>query len=80
MLKILYFSSLVDRLGCASEQLPLPGHVLDVRGLVRALQERGGVWEEVFGRGVVRVTVNKQFAELATAVKDGDEVAFIPAS
>lgn len=79
MLKILYFASLVDRLGHAGETFDLPETVRDIRGVVSVLRERGGVWEEVFGRGMVRITVNKQFAELNTPVKAGDEVAFISA-
>jgi molybdopterin converting factor small subunit len=33
----------------------------------------------VFGKSSVRITVNKQFAELNSPLKDGDEVAFISA-
>lgn len=80
MLTLLYFASLVDRLGCASETFAPPTHATDVRGLVNALRARGGNWEDVFGRSMMRITVNKQFAELATPLKPGDEVAFISAS
>lgn len=78
MIKLLYFAALVDMLGSASETLsaPLPG---DVRALVALLKQRGGAWEQVFGQRSVRITVNKQFAELDTPLKDGDEVAFISA-
>lgn len=78
MIKLLYFAALVDMLGSASEQLaaPLPD---DVRGLIGLLKQRGGTWEAVFGKGSVRITVNKQFAEMNTSLKDGDEVAFISA-
>ena len=78
MIKLFYFAALVDMLGCASEELasPLPP---DVRGLVVLLQKRSGPWGNVFGKSSVRITVNKQFAELDTPLKDGDEVAFISA-
>ena len=78
MIKLIYFASLVDMLGCASEALadPLPP---DVQGLLALLQQRGGTWKNVFGQSSVRITVNKQFAELNTPLKDGDEVAFISA-
>ncbi len=78
MIKLLYFAALVDMLGSAGETLaaPLPG---DVRALVALLKQRGGAWEKVFGQSSVRITVNKQFAELDTPLKDGDEVAFISA-
>ena len=78
MIKLIYFASLVDMLGCASEELadPLPP---DVQGLLALLQQRGGTWKNVFGKSSVRTTVNKQFAELNTPLKNGDEVAFISA-
>ena len=78
MIKLIYFASLVDMLGCASEELadPLPP---DVQGLLALLQLRGGTWKNVFGKSSVRTTVNKQFAELNTPLKNGDEVAFISA-
>lgn len=77
MIKLLYFAALVEKLGLASEQFELPDTVSDVRGLVAQLKQRGGAWEEVFGKGALRITVNKQFSELATPIKNGDEVAFI---
>jgi len=79
MIKLLYFAALVDKLGLASEEIELPSNVSDVRGLVQILKQRGGAWEEVFGNDALRITVNKQFSELATPLKGGDEVAFISA-
>lgn len=79
MIKLLYFAALVDRLGTAAEEVELPAEVQDVRGLVALLKARGGAWEQVFGQASVRITVNRQFADLDTAVKPGDEVAFISA-
>lgn len=78
-MRLLYFGSLVDRLGCAGEEIALPADVIDVRGLVDYLKQRGDAWELVFGRGSVRITVNKQFADLASPVTNSDEVAFISA-
>lgn len=78
MLKLLYFAALVDMLGSAGEALatPLPH---DVRSLVDLLKQRGGTWETVFSKSSVRITVNKQFAEMNTLLTEGDEVAFISA-
>jgi len=77
-MKILYFAELVDLLGLASEELneDLPQNV---RELVAQLKQRGGTWEDVFGKRSVRITVNKQFADLDTPLQAGDEVAFISA-
>ena len=79
MLKLLYFAALVDKLGLASEDFPLQDGVADIRGLVAKLKQRGGAWEEVFSNAALRITVNKQFSELNTQIKAGDEIAFISA-
>lgn len=79
MLKLLYFAALVDKLGLASEEFALPEGMPDIRGLVAALKQRGGAWDEVFGNAALRITVNKQFSELDTPIKSGDEIAFISA-
>lgn len=79
MIKIRYFAALVDKLGMASEEMALPENIDDVRGLVSLFQHRGGVWETVFGNVSLQITVNKQFSDLATPIKNGDEIAFISA-
>lgn len=79
MLKLLYFAALVDKLGVASEQIDAPAEMNNVRSLVDMLKQRGGAWEEVFGNDTLRITVNKQFSDLSTPLKSGDEVAFISA-
>ena len=79
MIKLLYFAALVDKLGLASEEIELPDKVSDVRGIVQILKQRGGAWNEVFGKDALRITVNKQFSDLTTPIKNGDELAFISA-
>lgn len=79
MAKILYFSILVDKFGCSSEELSLPGSVTDVRTLLAWLRTRGGAWEKSLQEDAVKVTVNRQFAEVDTAVHDKMEIAIVPA-
>lgn len=79
MVKLLYFAALVDRLGTAAEEMELPAEAATVRALLAHLRERGDPWEKAFGAGTVRVTVNRQFADLDAPIKDGDEIAFISA-
>lgn len=79
MVRLLYFAALMDRLGTGAEEFELPSGVQTVGALLTALRERGGAWGETFGTGSVRITVNKQFADPATPVADGDEIAFISA-
>ncbi len=80
MAKILYFAYLVDKLGRAQEDLPLPETVQDVRGLLAWLRARGGIWEKALADDKVRVLVNKQFAELDAKIVDGNEIAIVSSS
>jgi sulfur-carrier protein len=79
MVTLLYFASLRETLGCAREQLALPGTTATVSTLVEQLRNREGRWPEAFAPGKTwRVAVNQQMADLATPVKPGDEIAFFP--
>ena len=78
MLKLLYFARLVDAMGTASEQLPLPASVKDVATLLEWLQQReNSKWPKELTAANLQVTINKIFVERNAPVKDGDEVAFI---
>ena len=78
MAKILYFSTLVDKVGASSEEVALPESVTDVRALLAWLRARGDNWETALRDDAVRITVNRQFAELGTAVNDKMEIAIVP--
>jgi sulfur-carrier protein len=77
---LLYFASLREDLGCAREQVALPGHgTPTVAALVEVLRARGDRWSHAFAPGKAwRVAVNQQMADLASPVKAGDEIAFFP--
>lgn len=60
MAKILYFSTLVDRVGTSSEELVLPPVVTDVHSLLAWLRARGEKWAQALKEDAVRVTVNRQ--------------------
>jgi len=76
---ILYFGHLAEMLGRESEILFLPLTIHDIQGLMAHLARRGDNWTVVFEkpRASMKITVNKQFAEAATAVQGGDEIAFV---
>ena len=79
MLKVLYFARLVNAMGTASEQMPLPAPVKDVASLLEWLKRRdNSKWPKEFDATNLQVTVNKAFVEMNAPLKDGDEVAFIP--
>ena len=79
MATILYFASLVDKLGSSSEEVALPATVTDVRALLAWLRTRGGKWERALADDAVRVTVNRQFSVPETKIDDTMEIAIIPA-
>ena len=78
MIDVLYFASLRERVGTASERMELPGKAT-VAGLMRVLNERGGPWGEAFGGGApLLAAVNQEMARPEHSLRDGDEVAFFP--
>ena len=77
MARILYFAYLVDKLGRASEEFPLPAGVGTVSALLTLLRSRGGVWEKALAEDRVQVLVDKQFAAMDTAITDAQEIAIV---
>ena len=77
MIQLLYFASLRERLGHASERLAEhPATVGDLRAM---LADRGGEWSSVFaGDQQVLVAVNQEMAVNEATLSDGDEVGFFP--
>jgi len=77
MARILYFAYLVDKLGRASEDIPLPPGVATVGALLALLRSRGGAWAQALSEDRVQVLVNKQFAAMDTAITDAQEIAIV---
>lgn len=78
-LTILYFAWLRERVGSAQEELPIPDGVETVAGLVDYLSARDERHAAAFSnRRTVRCAVNQEFADPASPVRPGDEVAFFP--
>jgi molybdopterin synthase sulfur carrier subunit len=78
MINILYFGSLVDAFDRASDEIDLPPQVQDVQSLLFFLSLRGEPWARYLrNKPGLKITVNRQFAEDGTPVKDGDEIALV---
>ncbi|MDO9094602.1 MAG: molybdopterin converting factor subunit 1 [Rubrivivax sp.] len=76
-IRVRYFASLREALG-ADENIDMPeaGTVAELRNLLLAL---GGRHAEVLARGrAVRTALNQTLCDEATALSEGDEVAFFP--
>ena len=79
MVTLMYFARLREALGTGTERVELTAGLRDVGGLLDSLRARGGAWAEELAPGrTVRVAVNKEMAEPATPLRDGDEVALFP--
>ena len=75
--RVLYFASLREALGIASEEVVLP-QLSTVADLRAHLLRRGGVWEALTDGRALLTAVNQRMAEPQTAIEDGDEIAFFP--
>ncbi|MCG6971500.1 MAG: MoaD/ThiS family protein [Gammaproteobacteria bacterium] len=75
---LLYFVSLVTRLGRDSESCEIPGSVNTVGELLDWLRQRGKPWDSLLQDNKVNVTVNKQFAKPTTPIASNDEIAIMP--
>ena len=78
MLNILYFASLRERVGLASEVITLPA-TATVGGLIDVLRARGGDWFDVLATNKSwRVAVNQEISDMESPLKAGDEIAIFP--
>lgn len=78
-IKILYFASLREAVGCAEEVLEsLPAGVATAGALREWLCARGGDWNALRAGQAIRAAVNQNLAHAHTAIAEGDEIAFFP--
>ncbi|MDO4231973.1 MAG: molybdopterin converting factor subunit 1 [Lautropia sp.] len=82
-IRLLFFASLRERLGCSGETLELPADITTVGQLRRFLAARGGAWADAFtppasGRDTLRAAVAQEMACGDTLLMEGAEVAFFP--
>jgi molybdopterin synthase sulfur carrier subunit len=77
--RVLYFAGLREQVGSSSEEIELPAGVSTLAGLRSHLVARGGAWRSALAETrLVRMAVNQQMAQAASAIRSGDEVAFFP--
>ena len=76
MITILYFAWLRERTGLSEEMFSLPSGGTTVADLIELLAERHV--SAFQNRRSIRCAVNQEFADPATVLSAGDEVAFFP--
>ncbi len=78
-MKIIYSAWFKDAVGCDEEEVALPEGVRNVGQLIDWLEGRGAQYEAAFEFvEVIKVVVNKVLVRNDHAVKDDDEVIFVP--
>lgn len=79
-LRVVYLARLREALGAAGESLVLTGHETPtLADVVDALRARGGAFAHELAPGrAFRIALNHAMAPRDAAVRDGDEVAFLP--
>jgi molybdopterin synthase sulfur carrier subunit len=77
MARILYFSTLAERIGKTAEELKLPPGVQDLHSLLKLLRMRGEEWPIYLMDDKIQATLNKNFVELNATISDQDEIGLM---
>ncbi|MDO3386971.1 MoaD/ThiS family protein [Gilvimarinus sp. SDUM040013] len=77
MIRVLFFASLRERLGCDALELACsPG--MCVSDAIVELESRGPQWREVFAETQCLAAANQTMVPLSHPLNDGDELALFP--
>lgn len=76
-LKLLFFASLAERLGCREQSIDFDTNIGTVSKLVDSLCQQDARWSALKGKNI-KVAVNQSIANENHVLKEGDEVAFFP--
>ena len=74
-IKILYFASLREEIGRASDVIDLPGSDQSAMTVIQAWQQATGLNEL---SDDLLIAVNQEYTSVDNVLKEGDEVAFFP--
>jgi|TARA_R110002049_G_scaffold12574_1_gene56085 molybdopterin synthase sulfur carrier subunit len=77
-MNILFFASLREKLDTDQEHWTEMQNINTTKELLVHLQQRGEPWLSALSNPQLIISVNQEVAELTTAIKLGDEVAFFP--
>ncbi len=79
MIKVLFFASIREQLGCSTINLNFSDGLNTVAAVqAQLVAEHGGSWGEVLAAPNVVLAVNQAAVEPDHPVADGDEIAFFP--
>ncbi|WOX04755.1 molybdopterin synthase sulfur carrier subunit [Microbulbifer pacificus] len=77
MIKVLFFASLREQLGCDGLEAEAAG-IASIEELRGKLAQKGSNWQSALANELLQVALNQQLSNMDAAIKDGDEVAFFP--
>ena len=78
MIKLIFFASLREELGCRSLEMEF-SQPLRLSDLIEQLEEKKGKhWGKVLARESVKIAVNQEIVINDELLSDGCEVAFLP--
>ena len=78
-MRVLFFASVRERLGCHELHVPNPGGAMTTDSLLDVLMIRGGEsWRDVLTQPNLICAVNQSVVHDATRLSDDDEIAFFP--
>jgi len=77
-IRVLYFASLREALGCGGEDVPHAADITTVGALREHIAARGAPWQLLLEAKNLRAAVNQAMVGFDAPVRAGDEVAFFP--
>ena len=78
-MKILYFSWLKEKIGLNSQEIIMPKNVENIYDLITFLKGKSEEHKNAFSDlNSIKVSVNQEFSDFKTKIKDKDEIAFFP--
>ncbi len=78
MVKVLFFASVRDRLGCSELNIELPVEARTVATFTDMVMRRGEVYAGVLSDQRIMIAVNQELANPEMVIEDGDEIAYFP--
>jgi molybdopterin synthase sulfur carrier subunit len=80
IIEVVYLARLREAFGCAGERVAVPPHGgTTVADVIAQLRARGGAWASELAAGrAFRIAVNHTMTTADTAIRGGDELAFLP--
>ena len=78
MIKVLFFASYREALGCDQLQLNSGEYPAQLSDLRQQLAEKGAAWHDVMSSDRTLVAVNQTMTRQDHELTEGDEIAFFP--